>query len=80
MDWLKDLRTASKMTQEEVAAIAGVNRATYTKIEIGRQKPSVSLAKRLGAALSFDWTRFYTEEIKAEHRGEGEQSPETAKA
>ena len=69
MDWLKDLRTASNMTQNEVALIAGVNRATYTKIEIGRHKPSVSLAKRLGVALSFDWTRFYTEEIKAEPEG-----------
>ncbi len=62
MNWIRPLRKSAELSQEEVAKLVGVNRATITKIENGKLLPSVSLAKRIGSALGFDWTRFYEDE------------------
>ena len=56
---LKKLRTAKGMTQEQVASECGVQRTTITMIELGENKPSVELAKKLGKVLDIDWTKFY---------------------
>ena len=45
---LKELRTAKGMTQEQLAKECEVQRTTITMIEIGENKPSVELAKKLG--------------------------------
>ena len=56
---LKELRIAQKYSQERLAEIVGVNRSTISMIEIGINKPSVDLAKRLGDSLNCDWTIFF---------------------
>ena len=62
MSWLQEKRIEKGLTQEEVAQIVGVNRASLSKVESGKTSPSVRLAQRLGAALDFDWTLFYETE------------------
>ena len=61
MSWLKELRKEAKMTQDAVAKKSSLSRAAYTNIETGKRRPSVKVAKALGKALGFDWTRFYEE-------------------
>jgi transcriptional regulator with XRE-family HTH domain len=78
--FLKEIRKQKELTQSELSELAGVKRQTISMIEIGQRRPTPEVAMRIAVALGFDWTRFYTEEFKAERRGEGEQSPETAKA
>jgi len=62
MSWLQEIRIEKGLTQEEVARIVGVNRASLSKVENGKTNPSVRLAQKLGAALDIDWTRFYETE------------------
>lgn len=57
--WLKEFRTQRNMTQNEVAAKAGIERAYYTMIEQGNRSPSVSVAKDIADTLGFDWTIFF---------------------
>lgn len=57
--WLKELRIQRKMTQNEVAIQAGIERAYYTMIEQGYRSPSVKVAKDIGSVLGFDWTIFF---------------------
>ncbi len=59
MNWLKNIRENEKLTQADVAGRAGVSRAYYTNIENGERRPSVDVAKKLGAALDVSWTRFF---------------------
>ena len=59
IDWLKgvdklnikELRIAKGMTQEQLANECGVQRTTITMIELGENKPSVELAKKLVLSL-----------------------------
>ena len=48
-------------SQGEIAQLAGISQQMYSRIEIGNCSPSVKVAKRLGDALGFDWTRFFTD-------------------
>ncbi len=59
MDWLKNIRLLSRMTQEEVAQAVCISQPSYANIETGRRMPSVSTAKRIAAVLGFEWQRFY---------------------
>ena len=59
MEWLRKLRTDARKTQEEVAEATGIAQSAYANIESGRRAPSVKTAKRIAAALGFDWQRFY---------------------
>ena len=56
---LKELRTAKGMTQEQLASECGVQRTTITMIELGENKPSVELAKKLGVIFEIDWKGFF---------------------
>ena len=56
---LKELRTANGMTQEQLAKECEVQRTTITMIEIGENKPSVELAKKLGVIFEVDWKGFF---------------------
>ena len=59
MDWLKQIRIARNLKQEQVAASAGIERAYYSMIETGKRKPSVAIAQAIAAFLGFEWTRFF---------------------
>lgn len=54
---LRTLRKAKNMTQDELAALIGVKRATISNYEINRRQPSLSDLKRLaeffGVGLDF---------------------------
>lgn len=68
--WLVDIRKSAKKSQQDVANAAGISQPYYAGIELGiRGKPlSVPVAKKIAAALGFDWTQFY------EEAGAGEDS------
>lgn len=57
MEWLKEIR--GDKSQQSVADEIGIAQSTYASIEVGSRKPSVPMAKRIAAALGFNWTRFY---------------------
>ena len=58
---IRDARKLRGLTQVDVAKQAGIAQSTYSSIEGGSRKPSVKVAKRLGAVLGFDWTQFFEE-------------------
>lgn len=59
---LVEIRKNRKLTQQEVADLVDVSRQAYSSYETGIRRPSPEVAMRLGAALDFDWTRFYEPE------------------
>ena len=56
---LKAMRMAKGLTQEQLANECGVQRTTITMIELGVNKPSVELAKKLGEIFEIDWKGFF---------------------
>lgn len=61
--WLKDFRTKLGLSQKKVADICGISQQYYAFIESGERgsKLPVPTAKKIAAALGFDWTEFYNE-------------------
>ena len=57
--YLKAMRQAKGLTQQQVADSCGIAQAHYCSIELGRKRPSVPLAKALGRTLGLDWTRLF---------------------
>ena len=55
------IKSRGEKSQTDVANICGISQQMYSHIENGKRRPSVEVAKRLGDALGFDWTRFFTE-------------------
>jgi len=55
--WLHEARRDA--TQEEIARLVGITRQYYGMIENGIRRPSVAVAKKIGAVLGFDWTNFF---------------------
>ena len=56
---IKELRIAKGLTQEQLANECGVQRTTITMIELGENKPSVELGKKLGAIFEIGWKGFF---------------------
>lgn len=54
--WL--IKKRGKLTQEQVALLAGISRSAYSNVENGRGL-SVRLAKKIASALKFDWNLFF---------------------
>ena len=59
---IKELRIAKGLTQEQLANECGVQRTTITMIELGENKPSVDLAKKLGAIFGVAWSDFFEDD------------------
>lgn len=60
-EWLKEIRLDKLINQAEAAEICGVSKSYFNMIENctrGAKLP-VSTAKKIAAALGFDWQRFY---------------------
>ena len=57
--WLKEYRELKGWTQEKAAAECGISRQYYSFIEAGERNVRVPTAKKIAAALGFDWQKFY---------------------
>ncbi len=53
-DRLKDLRVRRALTQEELAAKAGIGKNTVNRIERNRAEPHMSTLRKLAAALGVE--------------------------
>ncbi|MEY8382321.1 helix-turn-helix transcriptional regulator [Christensenellaceae bacterium 44-20] len=60
-EWLIELREKSALSQEEVAAKAGISQSFYSAIELGNRgsKLPVQTAKKIAEVLDFKWDMFY---------------------
>lgn len=56
---LRDVRRREHMTASQAADCAGVSQGYYTQIEQGKKLPGVTVARRLGMEMGFDWRRLY---------------------
>ena len=68
---LKQLRENKNMTHKEVAEKAGITRAYYTNIELGRKTPSLNVARKLKQILGFtDDNIFFADDVPNENNKE----------
>ena len=58
---IEKARNARGLTQEQVANMLGVSRATYINIEAGKSKPNVATMERLSTALHVPVAEFFDE-------------------
>lgn len=56
---VRDKRKEKGLTQTELARQVHVAQSMICNIEKGTRQPSVPVAKRLGAALGFDWALLF---------------------
>jgi len=64
--WLMERRKLMRLTQKEVADMAHMSQPSYYAIEAGKSTPRPMAAKRIAAALRFDWTKFYDDPSEEE--------------
>ena len=64
-DWLIGIRKARGFSQAYVCRAIGVKQPTYWEYEHGVSTPSVSVARKIGKLLGFDWTLFFPDEETA---------------
>jgi putative transcriptional regulator len=50
---LKDIRISKKFTQEYIAEKVGIDRSTYTNIELGNRNPTFAVALKIKEVLNF---------------------------
>lgn len=60
--WLEEIRKRQGLTTYTVASNAGISQSYYSAIENGSRGCPVPTAKKIAAALGFDWKRFYEDE------------------
>lgn len=56
------MRISKGLTQEQLANECGVQRTTITMIELGENKPSVELAKKLGEIFEITWSDIFEDD------------------
>lgn len=59
---IRDHRKARKLSQSQLGREIGLTRQAVSQLELGRNKPDVETAKKLGKVLGFDWWRLYEDE------------------
>ncbi|MCF6461461.1 helix-turn-helix transcriptional regulator [Clostridium sp. Cult3] len=52
---LRDIRLKNNLTHEEIAKRVGINRATYTNIELGHKNPSLDVAIKIKKVLDYNY-------------------------
>ena len=62
MSELKRIRTEQGISANKLAITCGVTRQHISNIELGKVKPSVEFAKKLGKVLGCDWTVFFKDD------------------
>ena len=66
-NWLIELRKSKGLTQQQLSVETGLSQNYISSIENGERNAPVWTAKKIAAALGFDWQRFYEDE-GGEHR------------
>lgn len=56
---LRAIRKEKGLTAASVGLKVGISQQHYSFIETGKRHPSISVAKKLGTVLGFDWTELY---------------------
>ena len=56
---IREKRQALNMTMLELANVTGCSESFISLIELGQRRPSVDLAKRLGAVLGIPWPELF---------------------
>ena len=59
---ITDERIKKGLTQKELAEMVGITQGWLSSIESGVRKPSVTVAKKIAAALDFDWAELFEDE------------------
>ena len=62
-EWLIAIRKEKRLSRKSVAANCFISESYYEKIEYGLRNVPVSTAKAIAKALSFDWQRFYQDDL-----------------
>ncbi|PYZ97082.1 transcriptional regulator [Alteribacter lacisalsi] len=62
-NWLTALRLDRKLTQEDVAGRAFINRSYYAQIEKGSRNPSIRVAGHIARVLGFNPSAFFMEDF-----------------
>ncbi|SES91953.1 DNA-binding transcriptional regulator, XRE-family HTH domain [Salinibacillus kushneri] len=62
-EWLIQFRKSNKMTQEQVASFAFIDRGYYSQIENGKRDPGITVAINISKALGFDPFMFFQEQL-----------------
>lgn len=68
--WLKEIRASKGIPQSEAAVICGISQSYYAAVEVGTRNVPVPTAKKIAAALGFDWQRFYEDEKTPDRSGQ----------
>lgn len=66
-EWLITMRKEKGFTQVQLAEAAGIAQNYVCSIETGKRKVPVWTAKKIAAALGFDWQRFYEDDNEKEN-------------
>ena len=69
-EWL--IARRGRLTQAEMARMAGVSRSYYSQLETGRRGPSVAMAKRIAEAIDCPWSLFFEQNEVNKHQKEEE--------
>ena len=56
---LKEVREKNGLTQEKLALQLGVERGTISMIEIGKNRMTVPMAKKVEKLFGVKWTEFF---------------------
>ncbi|MCP3027417.1 helix-turn-helix domain-containing protein [Halobacillus sp. A5] len=62
-DWLIQLRKEKKLTQQQIAKGAHIDRAYYAQIESGTRNPSMAVAAQIASFLNINTSLFFTEHL-----------------
>ncbi len=58
-EWLIKARKDKNMTHDEVAAVAGIDRSSYTRYESGIRTPKPDVAAKIAGLLNFNEGNFF---------------------
>lgn len=68
-EWLAVKRKENGLTQTQLANVIGISQQGYGAIESGIRGVKVPTAKKIAAALGFDWQRFYEDDADTASEG-----------
>lgn len=66
MEIMVQRRKEMKLNQTELALSVGCSQRAIAGYELDERRPSVPMAKKIGAVLGFDWKLFYDDEAETQ--------------